>query len=93
MLQPVGFDLEQTASFFNEAEGFQILATIVNHGQIHVTHTPMCSLRPDLTEAEIIRRMEEQSGSINTLFFGTAGEKLPDDPRHPRGRHYLVELK
>lgn len=92
MLEPVGFDMTQTASFFNEAEGFQILASMVNFNQIHVTLTPVCAFRKDLTEAQIVEKLEREAGNINTLFFGSAGIKLPNDPRHPRGRHYLVEV-
>jgi len=91
---------DDTVGFLNSEKGMQLLATTKDFESdkgtivgIHITILPMCTLRPDLTQSQLLQSIEAEGEEIIFEFFGTKCQRLPDDPKQPRGRHWLIPLR
>jgi len=95
-----GMDKDTSVTFLNGEKGMQLFASIKdftsNKGTvkaIHLTITPVCSVRPDLTEAQLLEKIEAEGEEIIVAFFNTKPQKLLDDPNLKRGRHWIIPLR
>lgn len=95
-----GMSESQSVCFLNATNGMQLMASLRDFESdrgtietIHITITPMTSLRPDLTLAQLLKNIEARGTQIVEAFFNTKCQRLPDDPKHPRGRHWLIPLR